>query len=138
MAAKENTNEHENGDSEAQDHENGHQRSKAYEQARSQFGDLGAEEKAAFLVESIITTVTEGLKEVSDQVSDAFKQACEKAEEEARKYREAAADEDDAHGAEGKASDEPTADAKKTGAKKKASAKKKSTGKKKPKDSDNA
>jgi hypothetical protein len=61
-----------------------HARSKNYEKARSTFDGLGTEEKAAFLVESIIRTVTDGLREVSEQVSDAFKQACEQAEAHAR------------------------------------------------------
>ena len=59
-------------------------RSKNYEKARSTFDGLGTEEKAAFLVESIIRTVTDGLREVSEQVSDAFKQACEQAEAHAK------------------------------------------------------
>ncbi|MDA0873817.1 MAG: hypothetical protein O3C45_02030 [Bacteroidetes bacterium] len=59
-------------------------RSKNYEKARSTFDGLGTEEKAAFLVESIIRTVTDGLREVSEQVADAFKQACEQAEAHAR------------------------------------------------------
>lgn len=90
MASEEHTNDQGNEaqGAEAHDQETRQERSEAYEQARSQFDDLGSEEKAAFLVESIIHTVADGLKEVSDQVSDAFKQACEKAEEEARKYRE--------------------------------------------------
>lgn len=96
-------------------------RSKNYEKARSTFDGLGTEEKAAFLVESIIRTVTDGLREVSEQVADAFKQACEQAEQHAR--GEEAAEEPEA----------PKA------AKKKAAPKKKSASKaKKPATDDSA
>jgi len=89
MASEEHTNEQEQEEQDTGEH----RRSEAYEDARSRFDGLGTEEKAAFLVESIINTVADGLKEVSDQVSEAFRQACEKAEAEARKYQEASNEE---------------------------------------------
>jgi hypothetical protein len=54
----------------------GHHRSKAYDDARSGFDRLRMEEKAAFLLESILNTVADGLKDVSAQVSDAIRHGC--------------------------------------------------------------
>lgn len=137
MSDKEHANEHDEAAEQHEEQESGN-RSEAYEQARNQFDDLGAEEKAAFLVESFVHTVTEGLREVSDQVSDDFKQACEKAEAEARKYQAAEEEEEvvvedvdekaEAH------SDEDTAPKKST--KKGSSKSKKSTKKKNSDDAD--
>jgi len=54
----------------------GHHRSKAYDDARSGFDRLRIEEKAAFLLESILNTAADGLKDVSAQVSDALRHGC--------------------------------------------------------------
>ncbi len=53
--------------------DNNTEKSKEYTKTRSSFDDLGANEKAAFLVESTIQMVVEGVRQAGDAVTDVLK-----------------------------------------------------------------
>ena len=53
--------------------DNNTEKTKKYTKTRSSFDDLGANEKASFLVESTIQMVVEGVRQAGDVVADVLK-----------------------------------------------------------------
>ena len=58
------------------------ERSETYRKAHEAFKDLGTEEKASFLVESLVSTLVNGMQEATEAVSDAVAEAMRRAREE--------------------------------------------------------
>lgn len=61
---------------------NDKERSESYRKAHDAFRDMGTEEKASFLVESLVSTLVNGMQEATEAVSDAVAEAMRRAREE--------------------------------------------------------